>query len=464
MKHVDQVHLGDLTLRESAVISGTVTGSLIVETGPAIITGTIVDDLIILDGRVTLRGAVVGSVYNESGALDIYGRVNGVVGGPSANTVLHEGSLATLADSAGEPLDLDVLDLDMTDLEVPEPTASGFARIDGSSIDLTTDDHLVDDRPGADGPTPADTVEPATGSRRPLTVDPTPVRSGFIAGALAAVGISAMVALGSYLAIGDRDATPVSVLGDVEQPPIAPAILAAPTSAPPATTPPATTPATTTEPPADQWSPSPEFAIGSAARQLRELPVALALAAPVDFNADDYAQWSDADNDCRDRRTDELLAESNGPVGMSDDGCAVLTGAWSDPWSGAEITGAEEAAIDHIIPLTHAHAAGAWAWDTATKQRFANDLDPAALRVVSRQTLEAKGASAPPDWRPDQQASWCGYAIDWIRTKHRWGLAVSADERAALEQMLVTCGFADSTGPLRQTLSTPPAEASITPG
>ena len=163
--------------------------------------------------------------------------------------------------------------------------------------------------------------------------------------------------------------------------------------------------------------------------------------------------WSDFDGDCRSTRHDVLAAESLIEPTFTEDGCFVESGLWVDPWSGEEMTDASDATIDHMIALNEAHDSGAWEWDTDTKSRFTNYMDPAALNVVTQSTNSSKGRRSPADWRPPQESTWCGYAIDWVRVKHAWQLGVTSSERDALRDMLGTCTEQSSSGPRVETLA-----------
>jgi hypothetical protein len=51
----------------------------------------------------------------------------------------------------------------------------------------------------------------------------------------------------------------------------------------------------------------------------------------------------------------------------------------------------------------------------------------------------SKGDQDPSQWKPPRRESWCSYARSWIAVKAYWRLSVTADEKAALAQMLGTC-------------------------
>ena len=159
------------------------------------------------------------------------------------------------------------------------------------------------------------------------------------------------------------------------------------------------------------------------------------------YERDDYdaGGWLDFDGDCQSTRHEVLQRESLTEVTFDASGCFVEEGRWIDAWSLEELDTAGEATIDHVVPLSHAHAMGAWMWDEDTKNRFANDEDPTALVVVSQSTNSAKGNTPPEEWLPPEESTWCRYADSWVRTKDRWDLAVTDGEKQALERVLSDC-------------------------
>ncbi len=165
------------------------------------------------------------------------------------------------------------------------------------------------------------------------------------------------------------------------------------------------------------------------------------LGAPVAYVRFDYDGdgWADTDGDCRSTRHELLAARSETPVVHSPDGCRVVTGTWVDPYTGTTYDDADDVSIDHVVGLSWAHEAGAWAWDAATKAAFANDIDSPVLAVVGRATNGAKGGAGPEGWRPPDPGAWCGYAIDVITIAARWELTVPPDAGTALADMVDTC-------------------------
>ena len=115
-------------------------------------------------------------------------------------------------------------------------------------------------------------------------------------------------------------------------------------------------------------------------------------------------------------------------------------GTWLDPFTGRSWTDASDVDIDHMVPLKNAHDSGAWAWDAAQKERYANDLGyPGHLIAVEDGVNASKGASGPEKWKPPDTSSWCQYATDWATIKATWNLTVTQPEYDALRSMLASC-------------------------
>lgn len=181
------------------------------------------------------------------------------------------------------------------------------------------------------------------------------------------------------------------------------------------------------------------------------------------YDRDDWKHWTDEDDDCQDTRQEVLLAESVIDVTYKDDkACRVVAGRWLTQYSAATVTDPGKLDVDHMVPLSNAHASGGWDWSPERKEQFANHLDdPQHLIAVTAGANRSKGAKGPDQWKPEDQAYWCRYAVDWVTIKHDWGLTVTEAEFDALVEMLDTC--ADSTVLMSSEDSRPaanPADAS----
>jgi len=156
------------------------------------------------------------------------------------------------------------------------------------------------------------------------------------------------------------------------------------------------------------------------------------------YNRDDYMPngWADFDGNCLRTRHEVLVAQSTVTVEMATP-CRVASGRWIDQHTGLVITDANDTTIDHVVALAEAHRSGGWAWDAATKQRFAND--PAHLWVTAQPVNQAKADKAPDRWLPPDEAAHCRFATTWVQTKQRWQLTATEDEVAALAEILIHC-------------------------
>jgi hypothetical protein len=161
----------------------------------------------------------------------------------------------------------------------------------------------------------------------------------------------------------------------------------------------------------------------------------------VVYSRDAWVHWIDEDGDCQNARAEVLITESLKPVTFTAaDNCTVSTGEWRDPYTGQTWTLASDVDVDHTVALHNAHVSGGHAWDAARKQAYANDLSASEhLNAMEDNLNAAKGSSAPDQWKPPLQNTWCGYASDWVEIKKRWDLSVTQSEHDALEDMLATC-------------------------
>ncbi|MBT0993384.1 DUF1524 domain-containing protein [Cellulomonas sp. DKR-3] len=153
------------------------------------------------------------------------------------------------------------------------------------------------------------------------------------------------------------------------------------------------------------------------------------------------AAWDDVDGNGCDTRDDVLRRDLLGPR-LDVDGCTVLAGVLDDPYTGARIEFARgpdsaDVQIDHVVALADAWASGARTWDPALRRAFAND--PANLLAVDGPANQDKGAADADAWLPPDQGYACVYALLQVRVKSAYGLRVTPDERAALEDALSTC-------------------------
>jgi hypothetical protein len=143
---------------------------------------------------------------------------------------------------------------------------------------------------------------------------------------------------------------------------------------------------------------------------------------------DDWGGWIDEDGDCQNTRAEILIRDSQAKVSF--DGCRVVSGRWSLPYSGGSTTSASHIDIDHIIPLKWAHGHGGDRWSGARKRAFANDPDN--LLATSSSANRSKGAKGPDQWMPSINK--CSYAQRWEGLIEKYGLVTTTGEMVAIDR------------------------------
>ena len=162
-----------------------------------------------------------------------------------------------------------------------------------------------------------------------------------------------------------------------------------------------------------------------------------------EYDRSDWRHWIDEDRDCQDARHEVLIAESLDQVTFETDRqCRVGTGRWFGAFTGVYVEDPGDLDIDHMVPLKNAHLSGAWAWNPAMKEEYANYLeDPDHLIAVTASANRSKGARGPEEWMPPDETYWCEYAQGWAEIKAWWELTMTDAEAAAVVEMLRTCEY-----------------------
>jgi hypothetical protein len=153
------------------------------------------------------------------------------------------------------------------------------------------------------------------------------------------------------------------------------------------------------------------------------------------YSRDRFEHWRRTGENCNVR--DEVLRRDAASVETR--GCNVVGGRWFSPYDGETVTDPQDIDIDHMVPLANAWRTGAAGWSDADRERFANDTSTPQLLAVTASTNRSKGDQDPSQWKPPRRAFWCAYAVKWVSVKSHWRLSVTADEKAALRDMLEMC-------------------------
>ncbi|MCX5056540.1 HNH endonuclease family protein [Streptomyces sp. NBC_00201] len=152
------------------------------------------------------------------------------------------------------------------------------------------------------------------------------------------------------------------------------------------------------------------------------------------------AAWADTDSNSCDTR-DDILKRDLDDVKFTGGTCKVSYGVLeSDPYSGKEVTyrrGRSLVDIDHMVALSDAWQKGAKYWDASKRIALAND--PLNLLAVDASTNRSKGDGDTATWVPPNKTFRCTYVAAQVAVKKKYGLWVTAAEKAAMEKVLKAC-------------------------
>jgi hypothetical protein len=154
------------------------------------------------------------------------------------------------------------------------------------------------------------------------------------------------------------------------------------------------------------------------------------------YNRDLFPHWITITGSCNTR---EQVLKRDGTNVVVNSSCAPTSGSWRSPYDGATWTNPADIDIDHMVPLAEAWSSGAWAWTTAKRQTYANDLGGPELWAVTDNVNQSKGDKDPAAWKPPLTSFWCTYARAWIQVKWYYALTVDSAEKSALNSMLGSC-------------------------
>lgn len=166
------------------------------------------------------------------------------------------------------------------------------------------------------------------------------------------------------------------------------------------------------------------------------------------YSRSSFSHWRDPDRNGCDARNDILRRDLVNLVAKEGtDGCKIVSGELSDPYSGTTIQfvlGSSDVDIDHVVALSHAWQVGAFQWSDTKRLEFAND--PMNLLAVSARLNRQKGDADAATWLPPAKSYRCAYVSRQVVVKVKYGLWVTAPEKAQIQKVLQSCpGFTAPT-------------------
>ena len=156
------------------------------------------------------------------------------------------------------------------------------------------------------------------------------------------------------------------------------------------------------------------------------------------------ATWADVNRNGCDTRNDILKRDlTNLTFRSGTRDCVIESGTLVDPYSGTTINfvkgvkSSMEVQIDHVVALSNAWQTGAFKLALAKRTEFANDPDN--LLAVQGRLNSQKGDGDAATWLPPLKSYRCTYVSKQISIKAKYGLWVTAPEKAAMKNILAKC-------------------------
>ena len=156
------------------------------------------------------------------------------------------------------------------------------------------------------------------------------------------------------------------------------------------------------------------------------------------------ATWADVNKNGCDTRNDILKRDlTNIVFRVKTHDCVVESGTLLDPYSGTTInfvkgvTSSMEVQIDHVVALSNAWQTGAFKLTLEKRTALANDPDN--LLAVQGRLNSQKGDGDAATWLPPLKSIRCAYVTKQIIVKAKYGLWVTAPEKAAMLNVLSKC-------------------------
>jgi hypothetical protein len=154
--------------------------------------------------------------------------------------------------------------------------------------------------------------------------------------------------------------------------------------------------------------------------------------------------WADTDYNGCDTRNDMLRRDLTEVVSKpGTDGCLVLEGRLSDPYSGELISfvrgegTSDDVQIDHVVSLSNAWQTGMFQRGPEERRIFAND--PLNLLAVQGWLNQQKGDGDAATWLPPLKSYRCEFVARQIAVKAAYRLWLTPPEKQAMLRILRTC-------------------------
>lgn len=157
------------------------------------------------------------------------------------------------------------------------------------------------------------------------------------------------------------------------------------------------------------------------------------------YNRDAFDEGQDLDGDCIRTRHEVLIEEG---LDSAVDVCKVVAGTWFDPFTGLTFTDPQDLEVDHVVSLDDAWDSGAWAFTPEQLREFGNQMGN--MNAIEAGENQRKANLGPADYVPANSEFLCNYLVQYASVKIAWGLTITPEDYAAIEQGLSACDPVDA--------------------
>ena len=159
-----------------------------------------------------------------------------------------------------------------------------------------------------------------------------------------------------------------------------------------------------------------------------------------------FGENKDIDKDGCNTRAEVLERDSLVPVKKTGARCTITSGKWTSAFDGRTWLQSRDVEIDHLVSLKEVWDSGGWAWSSAQRSDYANDLaNRITLNVVSKKENAKKGEKDPSNYLPPLVSYRCTYLANWVAVKVQWKLSMDQSEYGRIKKLLQGCGSTSST-------------------
>lgn len=154
-----------------------------------------------------------------------------------------------------------------------------------------------------------------------------------------------------------------------------------------------------------------------------------------------YKNWPDIEGCSLRQRI--IRREFASTAVLADDKCTVLSGEFTEPYTGQYLIFSEKSAIskgiqiDHVVALSDAWQKGAQ--NLSADTRYSLATDPLNLLAVDSSANQQKSDGDAATWLPSHKAFRCTYVARQVSVKYKYNLWVTQAEHDAIARILSTC-------------------------